>query len=80
MTLKLSVICTKQSNGTFFANCPELKGCFTQGDTYEHAMTNLRELVEITIKEELSKEEIQDIMQSEYKIFSEMNIPFYTNV
>ncbi|MDR3021021.1 MAG: type II toxin-antitoxin system HicB family antitoxin [Treponema sp.] len=50
MTAKLSMICSKQSNGAYFAICPEIKGCFTQGDTYEEAYTNLKELVDITIK------------------------------
>ena len=79
MMLKLSAICTKQSNGSYFAICPEIKGCFTQGDTYEQAIENLKELVEITINEELTKEEIQDIMLTEYKIFSEINIPIAIN-
>ena len=59
MVAKLSVICSKQSNDSYFAVCPEIKGCFTQGDTYEEAVSNLRELVEITIKEEMSEEDIK---------------------
>jgi len=39
MTLKLSVICKKQNNGSYFAQCPELRGCFTQGDTYKQSKT-----------------------------------------
>ena len=57
MIAKLSMICSVQNNGTYFAICPELKGCFTQGDTYEEAYTNLKELVNITIKEELAEDE-----------------------
>ena len=57
MTARLSMMCSKQSNGAYFAICPEIKGCFTQGDTYEEAYANLKELVEITIQKELSKEE-----------------------
>jgi len=38
MTAKLSIICSKQDNDTYFAVCPEIKGCFTQGDTYEEAL------------------------------------------
>ena len=56
MTEKLSMICSKQSNGAYFAICPELKGCFTQGDTYEEAYANLKELVEITIREDMTEE------------------------
>ena len=74
MTAKLSMICSKQSNGTYFAICPEIKGCFTQGDTYEETYANLKELVETTIKEELSDEEIKDILSLKTKIFSEFEI------
>jgi predicted RNase H-like HicB family nuclease len=74
MTARLSVICSKQSNDTYFAVCPEIRGCFTQGDTYEEAFANLRELVEITIREDLTEEEIQNIMQTKAKIFSEFEI------
>ena len=74
MTAKLSMICSKQSNGAYFAVCPEIKGCFTQGDSYEEAVANLKELVEITVKEELTDEEIQDILLAKAKIFSEFEI------
>ena len=74
MNAKLSMICTKQSNGAYFAICPEIKGCFTQGDTYEAACDNLKELVDITIKEELTKDDIEEILLSKVKIFSEFEI------
>ena len=74
MTAKLSMICSRQRNGAYFAICPEIKGCFTQGDTYEEAFTNLKELVDITIREEMTEEDIEDILLSETKIFSEFEI------
>jgi predicted RNase H-like HicB family nuclease len=74
MTAKLSMICTKQSNDSYFAICPEIRGCFTQGDTYEEAVANLKELVEITVKEDLTEEEVENIKQSKAKIFSEFEI------
>ena len=74
MTAKLSMICSKQSNGAYLAICPEIKGCFTQGDTYEEAYANLKELVEITIKEELTEEDIEEILLSKTKIFSEFEV------
>ena len=74
MIAKLSMICSKQSNGSYFAICPEIKGCFTQGDTYEEAAANLKELVEITIKEELTAGDIHEILSSKVKIFSELEI------
>ncbi|MCL2486655.1 MAG: type II toxin-antitoxin system HicB family antitoxin [Oscillospiraceae bacterium] len=74
MTAKLSMICSKQDNSSYFAVCPEIAGCFTQGDTYEEAFANLKELVEITVREDLTEEERQNIMQSTGKIFSEFEI------
>ena len=74
MIAKLSMVCSIQNNGTYFAVCPELKGCFTQGDTYEEAYTNLKELVDITIKEELAEDDIEEILLSKTKIFSELEV------
>ena len=74
MTAKLSIICSKQDNGAYFAICPEIKGCFTQGDTYEEAYANLKELVETTIREELTEEDIEEILLYKNKIFSEFEV------
>ncbi|MDR0441985.1 MAG: type II toxin-antitoxin system HicB family antitoxin [Treponema sp.] len=74
MNAKLSMVCSEQSNGAYFAICPEIRGCFTQGDTYEQAYNNLKELVEITVREELRKDDIEEILLSKTKIFSEFEI------
>ena len=74
MIARLSMLCTKQSNGSYYALCPEIKGCFTQGDTYEEACANLRELVETTIEEDLSPEEKEDILRTEAIIFTEFEV------
>ena len=74
MKAKLSMLCSKQNNGTYFAVCPEIKGCFTQGDTYEEACANLKELVEITVSEELSAEEKQEILRTEAIIFTAFEV------
>ena len=69
----LAVVCKRQSNGSYFAVCPELKGCYTQGDTYEEALTNLKELVEITIKEELEDgTAIDELCSEKAAIYSDM--------
>jgi predicted RNase H-like HicB family nuclease len=74
MAAKLSMVCSIQSNGSYFAICPELKSCFTQGDSYEEACYNLKELVDITIREEMTEEDIKEIQLSKNKIFSEFEI------
>ena len=72
MTAKLSVISRKQSNNSYFAMCPELKGCYTQGDTYEEALENLNDLAVIILKEEADEEIKREIFVDKINIYSDM--------
>jgi len=38
----------------YWARCPELQGCYAQGDTYEEAVDNLRDAVVLHVKDRLS--------------------------
>src|SRR5207245_11647579 len=49
MTSKVTAIIEQDKDGVF-AYCPELKGCHTQGDTVEEALTNLREAAELYLE------------------------------
>jgi predicted RNase H-like HicB family nuclease len=42
MAIQLNVVIEKDANG-FYAYCPELPGCQSQGDSFEEIMTNIRE-------------------------------------
>ena len=59
MNLKLSAIIEQDKHG-FFAYCPELKGCHTQGDSVEESLANLKEAAELYL-ETLSADEIKTI-------------------
>lgn len=47
----------------YWARCPELHGCYTQGRTYEEALANLREAVGLHVEDRLALGE--DIPQVE---------------
>ncbi len=49
MTCKLTAIIEQDKDGVF-AYCPELKGCHTQGDTVEEALSHLREAAELYLE------------------------------
>ncbi len=49
MTRKASVVVEKDEHG-FYAWCPELKGCQSQGDTLEEALANVREAIELYLE------------------------------
>jgi predicted RNase H-like HicB family nuclease len=43
-TYRFSIIIEKDRDG-YFAMCPELQGCYTQGETYEEALKNIKDAV-----------------------------------
>ena len=58
---KLNIIIEEDENG-FYAYCPELKGCQSQGDTLEEVQNNIQEAVELYL-ETLSESEKQELVQ-----------------
>jgi predicted RNase H-like HicB family nuclease len=59
---RFSVIIEKDSEG-FFAFCPELQGCYTQGNTYEEVLDNIKDAIHLHLEDILENEE--QIPQSE---------------
>ncbi len=42
-----TVILEKESDGGYHAFCPALKGCHSQGDTFEETIVNITEAMEL---------------------------------
>ena len=55
MAYKVSVIIEKDEHG-YYAYCPELEGCQTQGDSLEEVLDNIKEAAELYL-ETLSEDE-----------------------
>jgi predicted RNase H-like HicB family nuclease len=49
MARKASVIIEKDQHG-FYAWCPELRGCQSQGDSLEEAINNIKEAIELYLE------------------------------
>ena len=56
MSHKFNVLFQKDEFG-YFVFCPELKGCHSQGDTFEEAQENIREAIELYV-ESMSEAEV----------------------
>jgi predicted RNase H-like HicB family nuclease len=53
-----SVIIEKDRDG-YFAFCPQLQGCYTQGDTYEEVLKNIKDAIHLHVEDRIeSGEEI----------------------
>jgi predicted RNase H-like HicB family nuclease len=66
MNKKLSIIIEEDENG-FYAFCPELKGCHSQGDTYEESYNNIKEAINLYL-ETVSFEDLNSLLSK--NIFS----------
>lgn len=57
-TYRFSVVIEKDNKG-YFAFCPLLQGCYTQGDTYEDVLENIKDAIHLHLKDRIeNKEEI----------------------
>lgn len=55
MSHKVSIVIEKDDHG-YYAYCPELEGCHTQGDTLDEVLANAKEATELYL-ETLTEEE-----------------------
>ena len=63
MSYKVNVVFSRDENG-YYAWCPELPGCQTQGDTYEEARANIQEAIELYL-ETMTPDEVRDALGKE---------------
>ena len=46
----MEVVVEKDKDG-YFAYCPLLQGCYTQGDTYEEAIENIKDAIRLHLRD-----------------------------
>jgi predicted RNase H-like HicB family nuclease len=63
MAHKVSVVLEKDEHG-YYAWCPELQGCQSQGASFEEALANIREAIELYL-ETLTEDERRDVLSRE---------------
>lgn len=49
--LNFKVIIEQEEDGIFVADVPSVPGCYTQGKTYEEAIKNVKEVIELCLEE-----------------------------
>ena len=50
-------IIIEQDNDGYFATCPELQGCYIQGDIYEEAMSNIKDAINLHLQDRIAENE-----------------------
>jgi len=52
--LTLPIIVEGDSDG-YFVSCPTLQGCYSQGDTYEEAVENIKDAIRLNIEDDFQE-------------------------
>ena len=68
---RFSVIIEKDRDG-YFAFCPELEGCYTQGNTYEETLENIKDAIRLHVEDRLGSSE--EILQPESTSLTSLEI------
>jgi predicted RNase H-like HicB family nuclease len=63
MSYRLTAVIEKDADG-YYAYCPDLKGCQSQGDTLAEVQANIQEAIELYV-ETLSAGDRQKLLQRE---------------
>jgi len=48
----LAVLFEQEEDGGYSVSAPSLPGCFSQGDTFEEALKNIREAIDLYLEDE----------------------------
>jgi predicted RNase H-like HicB family nuclease len=63
VSYKVNVVIEQDEYG-YYAYCPELEGCQSQGDTLEEVMANIKEAIELYL-ETLSEDEAKELLSKQ---------------
>ena len=48
--MKHRIIIERDEDGVYIASCPSLNGCYSQGDTLEEAIENIKDAIRLHIE------------------------------
>lgn len=53
---RFSVLVEHDKDG-YFAFCPELQGCYSQGNTHEEALENIKDAIQLQLEDRIAEQE-----------------------
>ena len=64
----LPLFIEKDEDGFYIVECPLLEGCYAQGKTIDEALKNIREVIELILKEKKSQEILKNYRPKELSL------------
>lgn len=74
--LNYRIIIEQDENGVFVASVPALQGCYSEGDTYEEAITNVTDVLQLHLQARKTNDAILDDGNTEFIGIKSISIPY----
>ncbi len=55
-TYHLPIVIERDEDG-YYVSCPELQGCYSQGESYEEAMENIKDAIKLHLEDRRDQKE-----------------------
>jgi predicted RNase H-like HicB family nuclease len=55
----LPIIIERDAEG-FYVSCPPLQGCYSQGDTYDEALSNIKDAIRLHLERQADHDELAE--------------------
>lgn len=68
---RLPIIIEQDEDGMFVVECPVLNGCYSQGNTLDEAVKNIKEVIELCLEEKNNQVILKDYKPNSL-VFSEV--------
>lgn len=69
-----NAVLTEETNGGYSVMVPSLPGCFSQGDTFEEAVENIKEAIELYLEDIKEKEWYRPDKEREFIVPVAVNV------
>ena len=74
--LNYRVIIEQDENEVFVASVPSLQGCYTEGNTFEEVMENIKDVIKLHLKARKEALNIPDDTKTEFVGVKNVSIPY----
>lgn len=74
--LNYRVIIEQDEDGVFVASVPALQGCYTEGDTFEEALENVRDVIQLHLEARKAHGILPDDSHTEFVGIKNITIPY----
>lgn len=63
--VSVQVVIEQDEDSCYIASCPSLQGCYSQGDTFEEALENVKDAIEMSLEELREEKKSVDVRYPE---------------